>query len=147
MTTTGPDPTPVPFAATSADDRRGGIWGWLTTPTATTRGFLLTIVWVLVAFCGAGIYAAVWFADEQRQSDCENVNTIRANARLIAIADVDTDRTIWLAIDDLIDNGLPEPARSTIFDGLDNRYTKIDETYRRTNCVTGELEPFPAILT
>lgn len=65
---------------------------------------------------------------------CVNTNTVRANAASVAGADVDTDRQIWMAIDDLFDDGIPEPARTVIFAGLKAREQKIEATYVASVC-------------
>lgn len=65
---------------------------------------------------------------------CVGSNARRADARLVALADVDSDRDIWDAIDDLFPDGIPEPARGTIFDGLDAREANINDTYQPVVC-------------
>lgn len=73
-------------------------------------------------------------AAKARHDDCIAANRRRADAQTVAEADVDSDRQIWQAINDLVPNGLPEPAHTIIFSGLDDRLTRILSTYKRTEC-------------
>lgn len=66
-------------------------------------------------------------------ADCLQTNDIRELAKQVAEGDVkqdqaalDSDRASWLAIDDLFPEGIPEPARTTVFTGLQSRQDAIN---------------------
>ena len=152
---------------------------WSSQPASVTNGHLLAsrIVWTAFLAISAFVGYRQLRLDNQintdrieaaitRESDnCVERNDRRESARRLAeetlVADRDSlerDRdslanevVIWTSIDDLFPEGIPEPARATIFQGLadreagmeenleslDNRDASIEETY--------ELEPCPAV--
>jgi hypothetical protein len=131
---------------------------WIATPANVTRGWLLFSTLVGFIFVACAIYAAVQTAEldnrvtrerveeavAQQVQSCLETNQRRAEAREIALADVEADDQIWRAVDDAIDGGLPEPLRSIVFDGFDLRRSKIETTYVDTDCtpsVRSVLEP------
>lgn len=121
---------------------------WINTPASVTRGWLLLSTLIGFVFVGCAIYAAVTSVrvdnrvtrEESRRSasaqveTCMSTNERRREARNIAAADVAEDRRIWESIDDLFPTGLPEPARSIVFDGLDSRTLLIAATYQPVDC-------------
>lgn len=121
---------------------------WLAVPARVTRGWLLASVLLGFVFLGCAIYAAVQTIQldnrvtqervassiAQQIVTCELTNDRRAEAKIVAEADVVEDRKLWLSIDALFDDGIPEPARTTIFSGLDSRQVKIETTYDPVDC-------------
>ena len=79
--------------------------------------------------------------------DCLQTNEIRQRAQEVAEGDVtqdqaalDSDRASWLAIDDLFPDGIPEPARTTVFTGLQARQDALNVQRELVNVV---YEPSP----
>jgi hypothetical protein len=86
--------------------------------------------------------------------DCIQTNDLLQLAKEVAEGDVkqdqaslDSDRASWLAIDDLFPDGIPEPARTTVFAGLQSRQDAlivqselVDTVYQPSPCgsVVGE---------
>ena len=82
--------------------------------------------------------------------DCLQTNEIRELAKEVAEGDVkqdqaslDSDRASWHAIDDLFPEGIPEPARTTVFAGLQTRQDAlnaqselVDVVYTSLSCTT-----------
>lgn len=127
----------------------GPVMTWMKTPANITRGWLLLSVGFGFVFLGCAIFAAVQtvrldnrvtrdqIADSVQNAitACEATNARRAEARIIAeesaeadrvarlsdLAAVRGERDIWRSIDDFLEDGIPEPIRSTIFNGLDER--------------------------
>lgn len=113
----------------------------------------VTVGWVLLVACMVFISVALiaysvkanFNADRDRvdqtiHDTCVATNDVRSRAATVAEADVTSDRQIWQAIDDLIPDGLPEPARTVIFSGLDTRLARIKATYQQTHCPPGPNE-------
>lgn len=107
----------------------------------------VTVGWIalvlVVVFVSVGLIAysvkANFDADRARDernrvTECEAANRRRADAKTVALSDVSSDRQIWNAIDEIIADGIPEPARSTIFAGLDMREALIFTTYVQVEC-------------
>jgi hypothetical protein len=119
-------------------------------PASVTYRWLIASVFVGFTFVGCAIYAAVqsYQTDNrltrervaesitQQVVTCMTSNDRRAEAKDVATADVEEDRRIWEAIDALFDTGIPEPARTVIFTGLEVRQNKIEETYDPVDCST-----------
>lgn len=107
---------------------------WTRSPAIVTKGYLAFRDIVVLGFVGAIVIAGVTTVNALRREDCESGNRTRSNAAEVALADVDSDRKIWIAIDDLIDNGIPEPARTVIFNELQAREIQIALTYAEQSC-------------
>lgn len=121
------EPAPSPTTATPKVT-------WLSEHVDITRGFLLACIAVAFAFVGFAIWGAVYVVNDLRLQDCEAVNTRRSEASEVAKADVAADRQIWEAIDKLFVDGIPEPARTIIFDSLQQRDQLIHVVYGRQMC-------------
>lgn len=79
--------------------------------------------------------------------DCTQTNNLLELAKKVAEGDVrqdqaalDSDRASWLAIDDLFPDGIPEPARTTVFTGLQSRQEAI---IAQSQLVDAVYEPSP----
>lgn len=107
---------------------------WFSEPVNFTRGFMLACITVGFAFTGFAMWGAINVVNDLRLQDCRAVNLRRSEAADVARADVDADRVIWNAIDELFDEGIPEPAREIIFDSLDTREQLITVVYSREMC-------------
>ena len=152
---------------------------WSAQPASVTNGHLLAsrIVWTAFLAISAFVGYRQLRLDNQvntdrieaaitRESDnCEDRNARRDSARVLAeetlAADqaslerdrdsLDNEVAIWTSIDDLFPEGIPEPARSTIFQGLADRDSAMDEDQGRLDGrdaaidETYVLEPCPPI--
>jgi hypothetical protein len=135
---------------------------WLAVPANVTRGWLLLSVALGFLFLGCAIYAAVQTvkldnrvtqeqvaeAIGQQVTTCVNTNVRRMESAEVANLDIDADqealsndRENWDAIGQLFDDGIPEPVRSTIYTGLEERQAKIEvrrvkvaTTYAPSDC-------------
>lgn len=107
---------------------------WRKSPATVTRGYLAFRDLILLGFVIAIVMAGVTTVDSLREDDCEAENLRRTNTATVAMADVTSDRNIWLAIDDLIEGGIPEPARTIIFEELDAREDLITVSYAAQPC-------------
>lgn len=138
---------------------------WRTRPASVTNGRLLAsrVVWTLfLAFSAYVGYRQITLDNEvtqdkldqvaQRAADvCGQTNDRRAEAKEVAEGDVeqdqaalDSDQATWNAIDKLFPGGIPEPARTTIFTGLQTRQQAIiaqteliDTVYNPSPCPSG----------
>ena len=139
------------------------IKSWMAVPANVTRGWLLLSVALGFVFLGCAIYAAVQTIKldnrvtreeiaqtvAQQVTTCLSTNHRREEASEVANADIDADeeaiandRANWDAISELFDgDAIPEPARTTIYAGLDARQAKIvarrakvEATYTPTDC-------------
>lgn len=135
---------------------------WSNRPANVTNGRLLAsrIVWTfflaLSAFVG---YRQIRLDNQitrdrldaaiiREVEDCIQTNELRALAKEVAEGNVkqdqaalDSDRASWQAIDDLFPDGIPEPARTTVFTGLQVRQDAIniqsmlvDSVYQTSAC-------------
>lgn len=152
---------------------------WRDSPASVTNGHLLVsrVVWTFFLATSAFVGYRQLKLDNQltadrieaaivRESDnCQDRNERRTLARGLAEealqADqnsldrdqhaLDSDVATWTAIDDLFDNGIPEPARTTVFNGLEDRQHQIEDDQEQLDGRTAtietayELEPCPAI--
>jgi hypothetical protein len=152
---------------------------WSHRPASVTNGHLLAsrIVWTAFLAISAFVGYRQLRLDNQvntdrieaailRESDnCADRNARRDSARVLAeetlAADqasldrdqdsLDNDVAIWTSIDDLFPEGIPEPARTTIFQGLSERQETIDGDQERLDGrdasieKTYALEPCPGI--
>lgn len=123
---------------------------WTAVPANVTRGWLLFVVAVAFAFIFFAIYVTISVvrldnrvtrdrleaAIRDQVESCQAANDSRDEAKVVALLSVESDRNIWEAIDALFDNGLPEPARTVIFDGLTSRENLIDTTYKHEDCTS-----------
>lgn len=149
---------------------------WRKTPVHLTRGWVVFVVLFAFAFMGMAAYAAVTTVRLDNRvtretvansiagqvDSCQTANDRRDEARKLAedvlatdqrALDADSralesDQASWQAIDDLFPTGIPEPARSTVFGGLNERSidleaqqaalsersAQIDTTYAHTDC-------------
>lgn len=154
---------------------------WSSRPASVTNGHLLAsrIVWTVFLAISAFVGYRQLRLDNQlntdrieaaitRESDnCVDRNDRRESARMLAeetlAADqsaldrdqdaLDNDVAIWTSVDDLFDDGIPEPARTTIFQGLNDRRVTIEHDQERLDGrevaieATYALEPCPPIST
>lgn len=123
---------------------------WSGEKAGITKGWLLLSVLLGWVFLGCAIFAAVRTVQldnrvtEERLAanlasqveSCMNGNVTRAEARLVAVADVEEDRRIWLAIDEVLDDGLPPQLGALVFESLVDRESQIEETYVLRDCST-----------
>lgn len=121
---------------------------WAASPARVTNGYLLLCTVVAFIFFGCAAWATVEIvqldnrvtrdqvvaAVEDARRDCIQDNTRRAEARIVALADVEADRALWVAVDDVLEEGLPADIATLIFDGLAEREARIDATYRDEVC-------------
>lgn len=136
----------------TTDRRRRGaaLREWTAVPANVTRGWLLFVVMVAFVFVFFSIYVTVSVvrldnrvtrdrleaAIRDQVQSCVAGNASRDEAKVVAVLAVESDRNIWEALDDLFDNGLPEPARTIIFDGLTARENLIETTYKHEDCTS-----------
>ena len=137
---------------TTNDRRRraAALREWTAVPANVTRGWLLFVVAVAFAFVFFAIYVTISVvrldnrvtrdrleaAIRDQVASCEAGNESREEAKVVALLAVDSDRSIWESIDDLFDTGIPEPARSIIFNGLTSRENLIATTYKPEDCTS-----------
>lgn len=121
---------------------------WIAGPPNLTRGQLLLATLFGWVFVGCSIYAAVTAIQldnrvtQERVEDsiqqqiltCVTSNDRRVEAKLVAEADVAEDRRLWESIDSMFPEGIPQPARKIIFDGLMARQERIETTYDPVDC-------------
>lgn len=88
----------------------------------------------MLGFVLAIVIAGITTVDSLREDDCLTENARREVQLAVSLADVTSDRNIWLAIDDLIETGIPEPARTIIFEELDAREQLIATSYAAQPC-------------
>lgn len=110
--------------------RRKVTVGWVLLVTA-----MIFICFVLITYSvKVNFNADQDRVDQTIHDTCVASNEVRSRAATVAEADVASDRQIWQAINDLIPDGLPEPAHTIIFSGLDERLARIDATYKQVVC-------------
>lgn len=136
---------------TTDEPRRGlidRVRGWMESPAHVTNGYLLLCTVVAFVFFGCAAYAVVQIvqldnrvtrdqvvaAVEEARRDCIQDNARRDEARVVALADVEADRALWVAIDEVLPDGLPGDIATLIFDGLAEREVRIEETFRAEVC-------------
>lgn len=107
---------------------------WRRTPATVTKGYLAFKDTIVLGFVIVIVFAGVTTVRTLRREDCQDANRQRANAADVAHSDVDSDRKIWEAIDKLIEDGIPEPTRTVIFNELLARKVKIESTYAAQPC-------------
>lgn len=145
-------------------------------PAHISYRWLLASVLLGFVFLGCAIWAAVETVQldnrvtQQQVADsiasqiatCEITNERRAEAKVVASDAIEADQASldrdeaalhndednWMAIDDLFETGIPEPARGIIFQGLearqetieqsqaliDKRREDLESTFRPTDC-------------
>jgi hypothetical protein len=73
-------------------------------------------------------------AVEDARRDCIQDNARRAESKVVALADVEADRALWVAIDEVIEGGLPVDLAELIFTGLAEREARIESTFLTEAC-------------
>lgn len=121
---------------------------WAESPARVTNGYLLLCTVVAFIFFGCAAWATIEIvqldnrvtrdqvvaAVESARRDCIADNARRNDAMIVALADVEADRALWVAVDEVLEDGLPEDIAALIFDGLAEREARIEETYRPEVC-------------
>ena len=135
---------------------------WIAAPIQVTRGWLLLSVLIGWAFVSIAIFSAVQTirldnrvttdgiasAVAQQVASCSDANTRRLEAKDVALAaleadinGIDFDETVWDGVDNALPEGLPEPLRTLVYEGLAARRQdmqkqrdRIELTYTAVDC-------------